>query len=343
MATNEVLNVVVVGGGPAGLSVAVECQRAGIERVAVLEKGDTHNYMISKLYTQGKRVDTVWKGIVAEPEGALWLEPGNRETYLRAMQEFVDGYELDIRYKQEVWSIKKERDGLFQLQVNDKTLSAKTVVVAIGVMGRPHKPDYKLPKSLEERIHFNVAKSLKGERVLVVGGGDSASEAVQYLYPWNEVVLCYRRDDFSARMNALNEKILLELEKSTEAVLWRRTDIALVEEAEGGLCRVHFKKKSKKPEVFGHIVYCLGGSSPTGFLRDVGLRFDAHYPEVDPTSNATEIPGLYLAGDLALKGKGSIITAFNTGHQIVQEGLCRDHFQCSPVEEPRASAQHRSL
>jgi thioredoxin reductase (NADPH) len=339
VATSEVLNVVVVGGGPAGLSVAVECQRAGIGRVVVLEKGDTHNYMISKLYTRGKRVDAVWKGIVAEPEGALWLEPGSRETYLRTMQEFIDRYELDIRYNQEVWGVKKEKDGLFQLQVNGKALLAKTVVIAIGVMGRPNKPDYRLPKALEPRIHFNIARKLKNERVLVVGGGDSASEAVQYLYPWNEVVLSYRGEEFT-RMNALNEKILLELEKSQEAAVWRRSEITALEEGEGGLCRVRFKKKSKQPELFGHVVYCLGGSSPTGFLRDVGLRFDSNYPELDPSTNATEISGLYLAGDLAQQGKGSIITAFNTGHRIVQQGLCRSHFECLPpanLPPPRPS------
>jgi len=331
--TSEVLNVAVVGGGPAGISVAVECQRAGIHGVVVLEKGDTHNYMINKLYTHGKRVDAIWKGIAAEPEGALWLQPGNRETYLRTMNDFIERYQVDIRYRQEVGGIERRPDGLFHMDVCGRSMRAHTVVLAIGVMGRPNRPDYRIPRQLMPRVHFNVARGIKSQRVLIVGGGDSAAEAAQYLYPSNEVVLAYRGEDF-ARMNALNEKIVLELERSEEIRVWRRHDVERVEPATGALCRVKFKKRGRL-EVFDHVVYCLGGSSPSGFLQAAGLRFRTDFPDVDPRNNGTDIPGLYLAGDLAQKGKGSIITAFNTGHRIVQQGLCVAHFACTPVQDPQ--------
>lgn len=336
----EEANVVVVGGGPAGVSVAVEAQLAGIDKVIVLEKGDTHNYMISKLYTEGKRVDTVWKGIDVPPEGVLYITPGNRETYLETMENYISKYDVDIRYKQEVWHIEREKDGHFTVSVGaDEKIRTKTVVIAIGVMGRPNKPSYKIPSGIKDRVHYSVTEGeVKDQRILVVGGGDTASEAVQYLYPGNDVYLSYRRDNFK-RMNEINEKILLELGEKKEATLWYPTDIEALEETDDGLVKVIFKDKEPKEEVFDHIVYCLGGSSPVDFLKAIGLEFDSRYPEVNPDNHETSIPGLYLAGDLALEGKGSITTAFNTGRRIVEKGLCNDHFSCdiSPAGELRAT------
>ena len=335
----EEANVVIVGGGPAGVSVAVEAQLAGIDKVIVLEKGDTHNYMISKLYTAGKRVDTVWKGIDVPPEGVLYITPGNRETYLETMQNYIAQHNVEIRYKQEVWQIVRGEDGWFNVAVGpDKVIHTKTVVIAIGVMGKPNKPDYKIPAPIKDRVHYSVTdREFKDERVLVVGGGDTASEAVQYLYPTNKVVLSYRRADFG-RMNEINEKILTEIGQKGEAELWNPTNIEALDVSEDGRLKVIFADKDPKEEVFDHVIYCLGGSSPVDFLKAIGLEFDSRYPEVNPDTHETSIPGLYLAGDLALEGKGSITTAFNTGRRIVEKGLCNDHFVCeiSPAMEVRS-------
>ena len=59
------------------------------------------------------------------------------------------------------------------------------------------------------------------------------------------------------------------------------------------------------------IYYFLGGSTPRAFLEKIGLSFVDDRPKVD-TWGETEIPGLFLAGDLAVE-KGSIMAAFNSG------------------------------
>jgi thioredoxin reductase (NADPH) len=49
-------------------------------------------------------------------------------------------------------------------------------VVAIGSMGKPNKPDYKIPPKLKSVVNFNTDKCSTNENILVVGGGNSASE-----------------------------------------------------------------------------------------------------------------------------------------------------------------------
>ena len=187
--------------------------------------------------------------------------------------------------------------------------------IAIGVMGRPNKPEYKIPSAVKDRVHFSVTEGeVKDQRILVVGGGDTASEAVQYLYPGNEVYLSYRRDNFG-RMNEINEKILTEIGQKGEATLWNPTNIEALEEAEDGKVKVIFADKEPKEEVFDHVVYCLGGSSPVDFLKAIGLQFDSRYPEVDPdTHEYTSYDGLdsaYTYSDMT--GAGLKNVAFPAG------------------------------
>ena len=327
------MDIIVIGGGPAGVSLGVEARQAGIDHVVILEKGDGHNHTIRRLYTEGKRIDAVWKGVAAKAEGVLELDAGDRESYLARMDDTIERYKLDIRYSSEVSSIRLVEDGSFVVTSGGVPLSSAAVVIAIGVMGRPNKPDYKIPASLRACVHFELpAERPTGKRLLVVGGGDSASEAVQYLAQGNSVVLSYRGAEFR-RMNAINRGSLEDLTSAGRAELWKPTSIVAVEATDDGLCRIRLDEPTHDGAEFDGVYYCLGGASPTHFLQAVGLEFKSKYPDVNEETLETEIPGLYLAGDLAHQGKGSITTALNSGYRIVRKGLCIDRFKCDP-EQP---------
>ncbi len=149
-------NIIVIGGGPAGVSLGVEAKEAGIRAVVILEKGDGHNHTIRRLYTEGKRIDSVWKGVAAESEGVLELEATDRESYLARMDETIARFDLDIRYESEVRSIRQIENGNFEVCTGEGCLKSRVVVIAIGVMGRPNRPDYAIPAGLRSRVHFEL-------------------------------------------------------------------------------------------------------------------------------------------------------------------------------------------
>lgn len=60
-------------------------------------------------------------------------------------------------------------------------------------MGKPNKPDYKLPMTLTKIINFNANSVLGNEKIFVVGGGNSAAEYAVDLANSNQVSLCYRK------------------------------------------------------------------------------------------------------------------------------------------------------
>jgi thioredoxin reductase (NADPH) len=322
----EELDLLIVGAGPAGISTAVEARRAGIERLLLIEKAPSHSFSIEKLYTPGKRVDKVYLGQDVECEGAVCIVDGTRETALATLEDFVRQFELPIRSNTEVERITPLEGGGFEIRdTKGNLLKSRTVVIAIGVYGRPNKPGYPIPTSLKGHVHFDLAQGVSAGSVLIIGGGNTALEYAAFLYPDHAVTLAYRGEAF-VRANEVNQRILFDLEAAKQLEVWRNADVASLKDL-GADPRIEATFKDGRVATFDHVLYAIGGSTPEGFLRAAGVELDGKAPVVDERYHTT-VPGLFLAGDLVAGGKGSIVKAFNTGHRIVWEGLCNGHLEC---------------
>ncbi len=325
-ATRE-LDLLIIGAGPAGIATAVEARQAGIQEILLLEKGPTHSFSIEKLYTPGKRVDKVYLGQEIECEGSVCIVDGNRESVLQAMDDFVNQFALPISFETEVTSIDRQDDGFFLVEDNKGLrYRSRTVVIAIGVYGRPNKPDYPIPSSLKGHTHFDLTQDIPaGESILVVGGGNTALEYVAFLYADHPVTLAYRGSHFT-KANDVNRSILQKLQNQGDAKVWTQTDIGSLRDASESP-RVEASFKDGRTVRFDHVIFALGGATPHGFLQQAGVELAGKSPQVDHRFH-TNVPGLFLAGDLVAAGKGSIVKAFNTGHKVVWDGLCADHLEC---------------
>ena len=323
----EMLDLLIVGAGPAGIATAVEARRAGIQRILLLEKGPSHSFSIEKLYTPGKRVDKVYLGQEVDCVGEVCIIDGTRETVLDTLDAFINQYELPIINGVEVASIQPLDEGGFELKCSQgETWMSRTVVIAIGVFGRPNKPGYPIPTSLKGHIHFDLTQPpLVGESVLIVGGGNTALEYAEFLYSDHPTTLAYRGKTFE-KANEINRSILEALEERGQVKVWRETDVTSIQDLPQG-SRVGVSFKNGRLEAFDHVVYAIGGTTPEGFLKMAGIEVENRKPSHDHRFE-TNVPGLYLAGDLVAGGKGTIVKAFNTGHQVVWEGLCQDHLEC---------------
>ena len=172
-------------------------------------------------------------------------------------------------------------------------------------------------------MHFDITSvELKAQDCLVVGGGDTAAEYCQYLaQQGNRVTLSYRRTEFS-RLNRVNHESLMAMEARVQVEILRGSNISKLED-EDGRPRVSFLETDLPARVFDHVIYSLGGTTPTNFLKTIGIDFAGDAP-VLKQGYETSIPGLYLIGDLSAGKKGgSINLAFNMAADAMRH-ICAD-------------------
>ena len=215
--------------------------------------------------------------------------------------------------------------------------ASKTCAIAIGILGPPEEARLADPVRAQGTRSRSTSRPSRSENadVLVVGGGDSASEYVQYLVQEGcRVVLSYRGALVPAderhqprvargargggpgpRPARLERRARRERRRAAPASTSRRRD------------------GSPGPETFDHVVLALGGTTPENFLRTIGIDFDGAVP-VLRDGYETSIPGLFLVGDLtAGKTGGSIISRV----QLRERGDARALRGPSRLPDPAAA------
>jgi thioredoxin reductase (NADPH) len=311
--------MIIIGAGPAGISMAAEARGVGIpaDKILILEKGDAHSWAIRKFYPASKPVLANYKGIKAVCTGVMCLTDMTKEETLTYIDRTIEQCELQVHYKEAVTAIRPQSGG-FVVETSGGTYQTARCIIAIGILDKPNKPEYKIPPALAKRIHYDITTvAMKDEDCLVVGGGDTASEYCQFLVQQgNRVTLSYRRKEF-ARLNPVNLESLLALEARGQVVVLRATNIAGLED-DGGRPRAIFQETDHAAQTFDRIVYALGGTTPLNFLKAVGIKFEGEAP-VLTQGYETSLPGLYLIGDLSAGKKGgSINLAFNMAAEAMR-------------------------
>lgn len=312
--------MIIVGAGPAGISMAAEARSVGVPaaRILILEKGATHSWAIRKFYPEAKAVLANYKGIEAVCTGVMCIADMSKEETLTYIDQTIAQHDLSVHYNEAVHSIRPISVGGFTVETSGGSYEARRCVIAIGILDKPNKPVYKIPVSLNGRVHYDLTSvALEGEDCLVVGGGDTAAEYCQYLVQQgNRVTLSYRQTEFS-RLNRVNHESLMALEMRGQVTILRGSSIKQLEEMDGR-AGVVFEEATYPSRSFDHIVYALGGTTPTNFLKAIGIAFDGNVPVIRE-GYETSVAGLYLIGDLSAGKKGgSINLAFNMAAETMQ-------------------------
>lgn len=330
------VDMVIIGAGPAGISMASEARSAGIEaeKILILEKAAEHSFSLKKYYPENKLVTANYKGFEAVCTGVMCIVDLSKHQTISYLDQTIHDNNIRVQYGETVFKIHKDPGGQkFTLSSDKGEYDAKVVVIAIGILGKPNKPEYKLPLTLKDRILYDMTTTdVSGADVLVVGGGDSASEYCQYLVEKeNRVVLSYRGEEFR-RMNDINRKSILALGERGQVTIQFGTNLAAVKDV-GGKPEVQYREPAFGVRTFDFIVYTLGGTTPHNFLKTIGIEFDGDAPYMKDGLE-TNVPGMFLIGDLSAGTKGgSIIWAFNSANTAMRK-ICRDYLECKIEPAP---------
>lgn len=301
----EEVDLVIVGGGPAGLGAAVYGASEGLSTLVVestslggqagssrrienylgFPAGISGSELTSRAVTQARK----FAARTATPYRALALEPGSDRHILRLE--------------------------------DDHEVAARAVVLATGAQYR------RLPvEGLEDFEGISVfyaagppeAQRCGATRVGVVGGGNSAAQAAVWLARGGALVtLLHRRDDLRETMS---DYLLLELERFG-VVVRDRSEIAELHGANGELEAVTLTDGERLP--FGFLFLFLGAAPCTDWLGDTVARDDRGFVLTGSDAGAeglleTSIPGIYAAGDVRSGSVKRCATAVGEGAMVVR-------------------------
>ena len=322
--------IIIIGAGPAGISMGVEAHNFGVspDKILILEKSTEHSFTIKKYYSDKKLVTANFKGFTPVCTGVMCLTDSSKHETISYLDKAIEDNNLNVHYNESVYKIEREEQS-FKIYTNKNVYQSKIVAIAVGILGKPNKPDYKIPKELKNTVLFDITSfEIKNSKVLVVGGGDSASEYCQFLSEDeenNEVYLSYRRSEFT-KMNNINKNSLETLAQEGKVKLLLESNIQSLSNNNGKPI-VNFAEKKFGSIQFDYVIYALGGSTPENFLKMIGIEFNGPHP-VLKEGYETNIPGMFLIGDLSAGSKGgSIIWAFNSANSAMQQ-ICKNYLQC---------------
>ena len=311
--TNKIYDIVIIGGGPGGIGCAIEASSHKLGNILLIEKTDNHSNTIRKFYKDNKRVDKDYKGQVSVLQGNVDFFDGTKETTLNYLDNLLDSEKIDSSFNTEVEKMVRVGEFL-EVHTSNGIIKTRNAAITIGKMGKPNKPSYKIPPSIRSQVNFNLDKCSTNEKILVVGGGNSAAEYAYDLADQNNnVTMVYRKETFS-RLNETNEEILTKYNGEEKLRLRMNTDVESLEN-DAGKVKVNFNDGFSV--VYDRVIYAIGGTTPVDFLKACGVDVDENDKPIFDKHHETTAKSVYVAGDIAMKSGGSIAIALNHGYHIV--------------------------
>jgi thioredoxin reductase (NADPH) len=306
----SVRDVLIVGAGPSGLATAIAAKQRGLDYV-VVEKG----VLVDSIFRFPMHMVFFTTPELLEIGGLPLVSPYDKPTRLESLRYYrrvVDTYGLQISFHEQVTAIERE-DDVFVVTTNKRVREAKAVVLAIGYYDLPNYlgvPGEKLPHVSH---YYTDAHPYYRQRVVIVGGKNSAAEAALELFRGGaQVTLVHRHPALGESIkywvrpdieNRIKEGSVAA-RFSTRVVEITNTAV-IVEPVDGG----------PREEIPAEGVFLLTGyHADADLMRRAGIQINDETlePALNPETFETNVPNLYIAGG-AIAGR-------RTGNIFIENG-----------------------
>ncbi len=286
-------DVLIVGGGPGGLSCGQYSARAG-RKTAIIEE----------MAAGGQTM------IIDEIENYPGLGKISGYELAAAFEQQATGFGCDFVYAT-VNSIKRLEDGSFELDTTDGAYLSPVVVIATGAKHR----NLEVPGE-KEMIGHGVSYCatcdgpfFRNKKILVCGGGDSACQEALYLKKLSDdVTVVHRRDRFRAQASIV--KAMEDAGIKTKM----NTTVQSINNENGKVKSVSFVNKTSGEtytEEFDGVFVFVGNLPQTQLVPDCE-KDEAGFIKTD-RNMMTSIPGIFAIGDVRDTPFRQVVTAASDG------------------------------
>lgn len=302
--------VIIIGGGPAGLLTSYYLKRFGLESL-ILERnrlGQSWRNMresMTMLSPADVRHDLTSLTFDNPISSVIKLKGpfATREEFIDYLDFFTLKNSIDIAENTSVTTISAEKKGYKVSTKEGDVYNSSIVVVATGVAGNPFIPDIKGIKNNPRATHSSESRNLeeyRGKKVLIVGAGNSGAELAIELSGVGTVSLAtrsrlkyYSKTDDLSNIRGLSESLLKELIKFKIIEL---KENCMIDSINGG--KVNFNDGSSAE--FDEVIFATGYMP--GLPKVEGVQVEktaAGYPIVSENCESVSAKGLYFSGPLA--------------------------------------------
>ena len=298
----SILDLLIIGAGPAGLSAAEAASREGLSYL-VIEKGTIADTI--RAYPVGRTLFSTPNELEMEP-GRLkpCREKPTREELLSHYIQFVLENDLRINTDETVVNVEQSNANEFLIETTRQTYRAARILFAIGAMAHPRRLNISgedLPK-----VHHLFVEPYAYVRkdALVVGGGNSAAEAALFLSEEGaRTTFAIWRDDWENRdpkAGAMKHWVREPLEKEVAAgrlrvVLYK--DVIKITEDSVTLTTEDGEILTIPNDV---VFVLIGSDADLSLLKKLGVKSEpgklTEVPVYDPETFETNVRGIYVAG-----------------------------------------------
>ncbi|WP_342463184.1 YpdA family putative bacillithiol disulfide reductase [Ureibacillus sp. FSL K6-8385] len=318
------VDAIIVGGGPCGLSAAIELQKIGLKPV-VIEKGN----IVNALYhfpTHQTFYSTSDRLTIGDVPFITEQRKPTRNQALAYYREVVKLKNIHVNRFEKVLSVEKRPDGLFVVESDKAQYETPYVVLATGYYDHPNYmdvPGEDLPKVFH---YFKEAHPYFDTDVLVVGGKNSAVDAAMELQKAGaRVTVAYRGSDFSPSIKPWILPEFQSLIRNGYVTMLFNTTVKEIREKE-----VVLNIEGKETVIKNDFVFAMTGYHPDHeFIRKMGVTIDDETgrPTYDPDTMESNIENLFIAGVLA---------AGNNANEIfIENGRFHGAYIAKAIEKKR--------
>jgi thioredoxin reductase/NAD-dependent dihydropyrimidine dehydrogenase PreA subunit len=269
----NVLDVVIIGAGPAGISATLASKKHELSSVTLEQDslgGTVYTFPRSKLVMTSPMDLPLY--------GKVKLHDTSKDELLGLWNKVIEEHEIEIKENTKVESIIPLQDDTFKVVTNTgKEYISNYVLLAIGRRGSPRKLN--VPGEDSQKVSYRLLEPerISGKKILIVGGGDSAVESAMLLMENNEVILSYRKDKF-ARIKPKNRESITEAIDSNSIEAIFNSNLKSIND-KSIIIKVDNEENARTIE--NDLVYIFaGGEMPTSFLQKAGVEITKRFGHI---------------------------------------------------------------
>ena len=306
-------DVIIVGGGPAGMAAALYCAR------------DRYETFVLDKFVPGGQINLTDR--IENYPGIIKISGPDLVA-----QQYEQCVTFGAKFKNntEVTGLKKRPDGRIDVTTPADTYAARVVILTPGSeyrrLGVPGEEKFRLAGAGVSYCGLCDAAFFRDKQVVAIGGGNVAVEDTIHLAKFaKKVTMIHRRNQFRAQ-KVLVEELLNEAEKGIIDIQYDAicTSINGSEKVTSATIQNVKTKENRDIECDGVFVF-IGMIPNTKFLKGIVDMDENNFVKCDTTYFRTNVPGIFVAGDCRENAAMQLATAI--GDSVAAAVFMKDYLR----------------